>query len=83
MVGFFGIDEKPTSSKDPFALRRACLGVLRLITENRINISLKEILNNSNFLKNAPEKVLLLEKKKKQDALKKITNLEQQLLSFG
>ena len=40
-------------------------------------------LSNSNFLKNAPEKVLLLEKKKKQDALKKITNLEQQLLSFG
>jgi len=40
-------------------------------------------LSNSNFLKNAPEKVLLLEKKKKQDTLKKITNLEQQLLSFG
>ena len=40
-------------------------------------------LSNSNFLKNAPEKVLSLEKKKKQDALKKITNLEQQLLSFG
>ncbi len=50
LIGFFGIDEKPTSSKDPFALRRACLGVLRLITENRISLSLKEILNNSKNL---------------------------------
>jgi len=50
LVGFFGINEKPTSSKDPFALRRACLGVLRLITENKINISVKEILNNSKNL---------------------------------
>ncbi len=50
LVGFFGISEKPTSSKDPFALRRACLGVLRLIIENKINISLKEILNNSKNL---------------------------------
>ena len=50
LIGFFGIDEKPTSSKDPFALRRACLGVLRLITENKVNLSLKEILNNSKNL---------------------------------
>ena len=50
LVGFFGINEKPTSSKDPFALRRACLGVLRLIIENKISISLKEIFNNSKNL---------------------------------
>ena len=50
LIGFFGIDEKPTSSKDPFALRRACLGILRLITENKISLSLKEILNNSKNL---------------------------------
>ncbi|WP_440679718.1 glycine--tRNA ligase subunit beta [Candidatus Pelagibacter sp. HIMB1517] len=50
LVGFFGIDEKPTSSKDPFALRRACLSVLRLITENKVSLSLKEILNNSKNL---------------------------------
>jgi glycyl-tRNA synthetase beta chain len=36
--------------KDPFALRRACLGVLRLITENKVSLSLKEILNNSKNL---------------------------------
>ena len=43
LIGFFGIYEKPTSSKDPFALRRACLGVLRLITENKISLSLKAV----------------------------------------
>ncbi|HEY3677604.1 MAG TPA: glycine--tRNA ligase subunit beta, partial [Bradyrhizobium sp.] len=34
LVGFWAIDEKPTGSKDPFALRRAALGVIRLIVEN-------------------------------------------------
>ena len=42
LVGFFGIDHKPTGSKDPFALRRAALGVIRLVTENGIRISLAE-----------------------------------------
>ncbi len=40
LVGFFGIDEKPTGSKDPFALRRAALGVIRLILENKLRLPL-------------------------------------------
>ena len=40
LVGFWGIDEKPTGSKDPYALRRAALGVIRLILENRLRIGL-------------------------------------------
>jgi len=40
LVGFFAIDEKPTGSKDPFALRRAALGVIRLILENEIRLPL-------------------------------------------
>jgi len=47
LVGFFGINEKPTSSKDPYALRRSALGVLRILIENRVYISLKELINNS------------------------------------
>ncbi len=39
---FFAIDEKPTGSKDPFALRRAALGVIRLILENRLRLPLRE-----------------------------------------
>ena len=40
LTGFWAIDEKPTGSKDPFALRRAALGVIRLIADNDIRLSL-------------------------------------------
>ena len=40
LVGFFAIGEKPTGSKDPFALRRAALGVVRLVVENRLRLGL-------------------------------------------
>ncbi|MGE5503991.1 MAG: glycine--tRNA ligase subunit beta, partial [Actinomycetota bacterium] len=40
LVGFFAIDEKPTGSKDPFALRRQALGVIRLVVENRLRLPL-------------------------------------------
>jgi glycyl-tRNA synthetase beta chain len=40
LVGFFAIDEKPTGSKDPYALRRAALGVIRLILDNDVRGSL-------------------------------------------
>jgi len=43
LVGFFAIDEKPTGSKDPFALRRAALGVIRLVLENGVRMSLDRI----------------------------------------
>jgi len=44
LVGFWAIDEKPTGSKDPYALRRAALGVIRLILENRLPLKLNEVL---------------------------------------
>jgi glycyl-tRNA synthetase beta chain len=40
LVGFWAIDEKATGSKDPYALRRAALGVIRLITDNTLRLSL-------------------------------------------
>ena len=43
LVGFWTIDEKPTGSKDPYALRRAALGVIRLLIENRIRAHLVAI----------------------------------------
>ncbi|MFN3863490.1 MAG: glycine--tRNA ligase subunit beta [Erythrobacter sp.] len=39
---FFAIDEKPTGSKDPFALRRAALGIIRIITENGLRMGIAE-----------------------------------------
>ena len=43
LVGFWAIDEKPTGSKDPYALRRAALGVIRLVLENDVRISVNAI----------------------------------------
>ncbi|KAB1070860.1 glycine--tRNA ligase subunit beta [Methylobacterium planeticum] len=43
LVGFWAIDEKPTGSKDPFALRRAALGVIRLISERQLKLRLIEL----------------------------------------
>jgi glycyl-tRNA synthetase beta chain len=44
LVGFWAIDEKPTGSKDPYALRRAALGVIRIIIENEIRLPLQTVL---------------------------------------
>jgi glycyl-tRNA synthetase beta chain len=44
LVGFFAIDERPTGSKDPYALRRAALGVIRLILEDELRIPLRAAL---------------------------------------
>ncbi len=43
LAGFFGIDETPTGSKDPFALRRAALGVIRLVLENGLRLRLLDV----------------------------------------
>ncbi len=44
LVGFFAIDEKPTGSKDPFALRRAALGVIRLVLESGVRLPLTRLI---------------------------------------
>ena len=44
LVGFFQFDEKPTGSKDPFALRRAALGMLSLIIENELRVSMRDLI---------------------------------------
>ena len=47
LTGFWAIDEKPTGSKDPFALRRAALGVIRLIMENQLTLPLAVMLKRA------------------------------------
>jgi glycyl-tRNA synthetase beta chain len=44
LVGFFQFDEKPTGSKDPFALRRAALGILGIIIENKLRVSMRDLI---------------------------------------
>ena len=50
MVGFFGINEKPTSSKDPLALRRTALGTIRTIIENKKDLKINDLLIYSSTL---------------------------------
>ncbi len=47
LVGIFGIGQAPTGAKDPFALRRAALGILRILVEKQLPIDLNELLDNS------------------------------------
>ena len=69
LVGFFGINEKPTSSKDPFALRRTAIGLLRIIIENKLSIKLRDLINysiviyeeqNTKFTNNSVTKEVLI-----------------------
>ncbi|RUZ10758.1 glycine--tRNA ligase subunit beta, partial [Mesorhizobium sp. M7A.F.Ca.CA.001.09.1.1] len=50
LVGFWAIDEKPTGSKDPYALRRAALGVVRILVENDIRLALASIVGKASDL---------------------------------
>ena len=45
LVSFFLINEKPSSSKDPFALRRSAIGLLRIIIENKLNLKIRDLIN--------------------------------------
>jgi len=67
LVGFFGIDLKPTSSKDPYALRRSALGVIRLLIDNDKEFNIKDLISYSislhrdqgfEFLNNSMQKEL-------------------------
>lgn len=56
LIAMFAIGEKPTGSKDPFALRRAALGVIRIVLENNLRLSLKS------FFAAVPAKTIALAK---------------------
>lgn len=45
LAGIFGIGQKPTGTKDPFALRRSSLGILRIIIERKLNLDLRDLLS--------------------------------------
>ena len=55
LVGFFGKNLKPTSSKDPYALRRSATGIIRIIIENNMKFKLRDLINYSANLYNQQE----------------------------
>ena len=50
LVGFFGVNEKPSSSKDPYALRRIALGIIRIIIENKKDLKINDLISYSSKL---------------------------------
>jgi glycyl-tRNA synthetase beta chain len=50
LIGFFGVNEKPSSSKDPFALRRTALGIIRIIIENKKDFRINDLISYSSNL---------------------------------
>ena len=58
LVGFWAIDEKPTGSKDPYALRRAALGVIRIVLENRLRLSLRAAFETAGDLLKVDDKTI-------------------------
>ncbi|KXS33551.1 MAG: glycyl-tRNA synthetase subunit beta [Candidatus Gallionella acididurans] len=54
LVGMFGIGEKPTGDKDPFALRRQALGVIRILTECDISLALDKLIKNAQTMLEDP-----------------------------
>src|SRR5690606_31530288 len=73
LVGFFAIGEKPTGSKDPFALRRAALGVIRLVLENEIRLPLTDRLAAQCF-RNARRAYLVADSDNQGEVLDNIAN---------
>jgi glycyl-tRNA synthetase beta chain len=67
LVGLFAINEKPTGSKDPYALRRAALGIIRLIIENNLNLPLKLLIEKS--ISKYPKSLFKIEDKDKKRKL--------------
>ena len=83
LVGFFGIGEKPTGSKDPFALRRAALAVIRLIYSQELSLNLREILTKAaEFYRN--DSKVNLDKFSAQEILDFLSErLQSYVLEFG
>jgi glycyl-tRNA synthetase beta chain len=59
LAGFFAIDERPTGSRDPFALRRAALGVIRIALENRLRFRLGDVVARASVPQALPVEQLL------------------------
>ena len=54
LVGFFGINQKPTSSKDPYALRRSALGIIKLLIDNNKEFKIRDLISYSTSMYREP-----------------------------
>jgi glycyl-tRNA synthetase beta chain len=70
LVGFWAVDEKPTGSKDPFALRRAALGVIRIVLENGLRLNLARLM--STHFEEVGREVAAFATRKREEELRRI-----------
>ena len=77
LTSFWSIGEKPTGSRDPFALRRAALGVIRIVVENKLRLPLKPLLEADDLLAFFAErlKVQMREKGVRHDVVDAVVSL--------
>lgn len=80
LVGLFAIDEKPTGSRDPFALRRAALGVIRIILENNLRIPLKVLFEKA--VSKYPQSLFKTENPKLEKPKEKQARIVTELMEF-
>jgi len=78
LVGFWAIDEKPTGSKDPYALRRAALGVIRLVLENGVRLNLKRVFSVAMEISGRQQKIR--ENRERRNQLLKVDDEDVQIL---
>src|SRR5262249_20659965 len=76
LVGFFVLREKPTGSRDPYALRRAAIGVIRIVLENEIRLPLLEAIEHSAGLLSQQDPTI-------EDEIKSFGELEDGPQDFG
>ena len=79
LTGFWAIDEKPTGSKDPYALRRAALGVIRIVLENRLRLPLDPQFDRGLLA----HKVALKRKGASEEAIEALEDLASEIADHG
>jgi glycyl-tRNA synthetase beta chain len=79
LTGFWAIDEKPTGSKDPYALRRAALGVIRLVLANGVRLKIAQLFSSSFQVFLLPESLTASISRD----VETLNNLSEQISTFG
>ncbi|WP_342070539.1 glycine--tRNA ligase subunit beta [Yoonia algicola] len=82
LTGFWAIDEKPTGSKDPFALRRAALGVIRLVLENGLSLRIQSTVADQVEVL-APVKASSVKLKRSEENLSELKDKFEQISQLG
>ncbi|HEX3942922.1 MAG TPA: glycine--tRNA ligase subunit beta [Rhizomicrobium sp.] len=83
LVGMFGVGERPTGSGDPFALRRAALGIVRIVLENNVRLRLVDLLDRARLSnRDTAYRMLLSANRKQKDTAFQDASLNSEIFAF-